>query len=56
MTGTEVFDFPEENLVYYLKKIFSINTLFSILAVAFVLLHEKIYERLNIPKEEGKTE
>jgi uncharacterized protein (DUF3820 family) len=57
MTGNEVFEFPEEDLLYYLKKVFSLNTLFSILAVAFVLLHEKIYEKLNFPKEEeGKSE
>jgi uncharacterized protein (DUF3820 family) len=39
MTGSEVFDFPEENLLYYIKKVFSLNTLFSIIAVSFVLLH-----------------
>lgn len=42
--------------MYYVKKILSLNTLFSIIAVAFVLLHEKIYERLNFPKEDDKTE
>lgn len=51
MTGSEVFDFPEENLLYYFKKVFSLNTIFSIVAVSFVLLHEKIYEKLNFPKE-----
>jgi hypothetical protein len=56
MTGNEVFDFPEENLWYYFKKVFSFNTLFSIIAVSFVVLHEKIYEKLNLPKEDKKND
>ena len=39
-----------------MKKVFSLNTLFSIIAVSFVVLHEKIYEKLNIPKEERKND
>lgn len=54
MKGNEIFELREENIWFYLKKIFSLNTLFSIIAVSFVLLHEKIYEKFNIPIDEKK--
>ena len=44
MTGNEVFEYPEENLSYYLSKVFSFNTLISIFLVLYLAGQGKIAE------------
>jgi hypothetical protein len=47
MVGGEQFDFPEENLTYYVRKLVSLNTLLALVVVAFVLMHEQIYRKIG---------
>jgi hypothetical protein len=52
MKGDEVFDFPAENFLFYLKKLYSLKSVISILAVLILIYHEKIYIKLNLVKVE----
>jgi hypothetical protein len=37
-----------------MSEVFSLNTLLSLMAVTFVMLHEKIYQKLNFSRDDKK--
>ena len=56
MTGKEKFDLPESTFEIYVNSILSLGTFFSVMAVILIVMSERIYQRFNILKEEGKED
>ena len=45
--GSEKFEIPREDFLYYLSKIFSVRSFASIVGVLIILFHENIFDQLK---------